>query len=289
MKIVCIYHKIDLDGWMSAAIVKKWFEEENNGFNTSPSDNSIDFIGYNYNQHIPDLSVYDKVIMVDISFPKEIMHKLFNEYRHNFTWIDHHVSAIKDFDFTPDGIQNVKYAACELTWKYFYTETEMPEIVRILGRYDCFGHKGTAEELKVLQFQYGARQEISNLEDAYKWLNWCINEEFREQDLLKAGHFIYGYLCTEAKQTYSQIFTIELDGYKFACVNKERFNPINFGIDYHKDGFDGFVCFSYKDGKFMYSIYNDNEKVDVSIIAKNRGGGGHKGASGFISDILIKE
>jgi hypothetical protein len=25
MKIACVYHKIDLDGWMSAAIVKYWF------------------------------------------------------------------------------------------------------------------------------------------------------------------------------------------------------------------------------------------------------------------------
>lgn len=26
MKTVCIYHSIDPDGWMSAAIVKHWFE-----------------------------------------------------------------------------------------------------------------------------------------------------------------------------------------------------------------------------------------------------------------------
>lgn len=25
MKTVCVYHSIDLDGWMSAAIVKHWF------------------------------------------------------------------------------------------------------------------------------------------------------------------------------------------------------------------------------------------------------------------------
>ena len=33
--------------------------------------------------------------------------------------------------------------------------------------------------------------------------------------------------------------------YKFICINKENFNPINFGIDYHKDGYDGAACFHY--------------------------------------------
>jgi hypothetical protein len=30
MKTVCVYHSIDLDGWMSAAIVKHWFTLKTN-------------------------------------------------------------------------------------------------------------------------------------------------------------------------------------------------------------------------------------------------------------------
>lgn len=81
----------------------------------------------------------------------------------------------------------------------------------------------------------------------------------------------------------------DLDGFKFGCVNDCRFNPINFGIDYHKDRYDGFACFHYQNGQFPYSLYNDNGEVDCSILAKNRGGGGHKGASGFRTDTLITE
>lgn len=36
------------------------------------------------------------------------------------------------------------------------------------------------------------------------------------------------------------------------------------------------------DGKqYHFSLYNDNGLVDCSIIAKQFGGGGHKGAAGF--------
>jgi len=302
MKTICIYHSRDLDGWMSAAIIKKWFleSEENN-------PNTLEFLGWDFGDEIPDLSSYDRVIMVDISFSKEDMEKIDLQSSNGLTWIDHHLSAIKSNNFISErdgksrhveGLRNTKYAACELTWKYFFPEEKIPEIVRLLGRYDCFGHKGTDEEQKVLEFQYGARAIIKNYSDAYIYL--CIeyrvggkyNQEINKS-ILDKGIAIYQYLCTESQQTYKKAFPVEfniggnpgIEKHKsFLCVNQERFNPINFGIDYHKEGYDGFACFWYKDGKWMWSLYNDNGEVDCSAIAKGYDGGGHKGAAGFVCD-----
>lgn len=344
MKTACIYHSIDLDGWMSAAIVKHWFiknynEPETSSFKTSIRGikNMIEFIDYNYGQPIPDLSEYDRIIMCDISFPKEEMEKI----AFKLIWIDHHISAIMQLNTNPniynaEGLRDTKFAACELIWKFFFPNEPMPEIVRLLGRYDCFGHKFTKEdesrrltlleyvksttrwmskeeqdelanlniklleEQKVLEFQYGARQSISNYEEAYKYLELSINPRKGDATgiILENGKSIYQYLCTEAKQTYKNGFEIIFhyytepyqgneDGYhkiRFICINKERFNPINFGIDYHKDGYDGAACFHYANGMWNFSLYNDNGEVDCSQIAKQYGGGGHKGAAGFRCD-----
>lgn len=311
MKIICIYHKVDLDGWMSAAIVKHWFinkyskdyyilNEDGSIDKTAPgiSSNLLNFLGYNYGQPIPDLSGYDQVIMCDISFPKEEMIKLALKFGLNFIWNDHHYSAINDFKcsdveggYYPNGNRDTKYAACELTWNYFFPDETMPEIVRLLGRYDCFGHKGTIEEQTVLEFQYGARQYISNYEEAFTELLYSLQNYpiASEIPILESGKAIYKYLCQEAKQIYKNGFSVSLpnitipeEEYVFICINKERFNPINFGIDYHKDGYDGSACFHYANRKWNFSIYNDNGLVDCSTIAKFYGGGGHKGASGFI-------
>jgi uncharacterized protein len=319
MKTVCIYHSIDLDGWMSAAIVKHWFIKNNKEYfitneeqgltdkNSIGFGNQLHFIGYNYGQPIPDLSEYDKVIMCDISFPKEEMSKLNMKLGYdNFIWIDHHISAIKDYHSLPfekrmndlNGIQDTKFAACELAWEYFFPDEEMPEIVRLLGRYDCFGHKGTDEEQKVLEFQYGARQIITNYEEAYKELSHSLEfgDNFKQlYHIFKNGKAIYQYLCTEAKQIYESGFEIELysnpldevhpiiNTHKFICINNERFNPINFDIDYHNEGYDGAACFHYEGVSklWKFSLYNDNGLVDCSVIAKQYGGGGHKGAAGF--------
>jgi oligoribonuclease NrnB/cAMP/cGMP phosphodiesterase (DHH superfamily) len=514
MRTVCIYHSRDLDGWMSAAIVKKWFLGNNHEGGVVHSfennwerptcmvntPNELSMLGWDYGDEIPDLSEYDKVIMCDISFPKEEMVQIDLKSKDGLHWIDHHLSAIKANNFNSErdgkshhvaGLRDTNFAACELTWKYFFPNKEMPEIVRLLGRYDCFGHKqqwkhvvgyeglyevsdqgnvrsldriiiekntgkkrylkgkdlsianskrgyrvvvlckegvekmknvhqlvceafapnpenkpcinhkdlnrlnnhlenlewctyeennlhsikfgsrGKAvlqlddngilenrfesireaeektgiqhsnitavckgkrekagrykweyafnspkkpqfvpqdEEQKVLEFQYGARQCISNYEEAYKYLVRSLNyNEYSddmnigtpEMQIWDKGESIYQYLCTEAKQIYKKAFKIELDENhvlneengsvntiirNFLCVNQERFNPINFGIDYHKEGYDGFACFWYKDSKWMWSLYNDNGEVDCSAIANQYGGGGHKGAAGFVCD-----
>jgi oligoribonuclease NrnB/cAMP/cGMP phosphodiesterase (DHH superfamily) len=311
MKTVCIYHSIDLDGWMSAAIVKHWFLKQNKlsiisdehstkykeWISTHSEADSLFLLGYNHGQPIPDLSEYDKVIMCDISFPKKEMTSLYNRLNENFIWLDHHISAINDnidVNGRAKGERAIEFAACEITWMYFFPNEEMPEIVRLLGRYDCFGHKGTDEEQKVLEFQYGARQVITNYEEAYNWLQDGILHSLTTINRIhNQGKAIYQYLCTEAKQTYKNGFEINFnqtkyhphDGVKkFICINKERFNPINFGIDYHKDGYDGCACFHFNGKKWAFSLYNDNGEVDCSIIAKQFGGGGHKGAAGFITD-----
>jgi len=296
-KTACIFHSVDLDGWMSAAIVQLWWEQ-----NLRDADKtSLTMIGYNYGQPIPDLTSFDQVIMCDISFSKEEMDKLNNQLElKNLIWIDHHISAINEMNAALfNGLRDVKFSACELTWKYLFPSKDMPEIVRLLGRYDCFGHKGTSEETKVLEFQYGARQIISNNEQAYEWLQNCMIEqknkpkefapcEFR---IWESGKSIYAYLCTDAKQAYQNRFTIYFGEYAFCAINKERFNPINFGIQYHNDRaddvyfYDGCACFYRRsDGKWSFSLYNDNGIVDCSIIAKSFGGGGHKGAAGFVVD-----
>jgi len=283
MKTCVIYHSIDLDGWMSAAIVKLKYPD-------------VQLLGWNYGDPIPDLSEYDKIIMCDVSFDPPEMMKLQRE--NNLIWLDHHISAIrKVYEYYANngnitdlhGFQDPKKAACELTWEFFFDQP-MPEIVRLLGRYDCFCHKGTNEEQRVLEFQYGARQCISNPEDALNYLKNYLESDYQAVGILETiqfeGQAIYGYLRIEAKQKYAKKFDAYFNGYLFACVNAERFNPINFGINYHEEGYDGFASFWYENGKWAISFYNDNREVDCSEIAGVFGGGGHKGAAGARLDFL---
>lgn len=317
--IACVYHSADLDGWMSAAIVRHYMNKTfgrdyiesyvENG-NTcylykGPFDDialdypSITFFGWNYGNKVPDLSEYDYVIMSDISFPYTDMLALTNRLGDNFVWCDHHISAINDSEkhgYNPAGIRDSTVSACELTWSHFFTEDYTPEIVYLLGMYDSFRHKGTAVENYVLEFQYGARAVISDYQQAFDYLIESIGDTEVVGRIHRNGQSIFKYLCKESEQIYKSKFAVMLspttDGFKqddnsvlFACVNRDRFNPVSFGIDYHKEGYDGFICFYFNGKGWAFSIYNDNGKIDCSVIARKFGGGGHKGASGFMLDM----
>lgn len=335
MKTICIYHSRDLDGFMSAAIVKYWFEKQKEDYYNSKvfkevdvNFGTLDFLGWDYGDDIPDLSGHDKVIMVDISFPDI---RFIVENGIELIWIDHHISGINHSEPYAklkgvEGIRNTHFSACELTWMYFNYHSasptqDMPEIVRLLGRWDNNTDKQLYEKYnkpkQIIEFQYGARAVIKNYEDAYNYLIQSINwlkensdpysdSSPPEEDILMDGKAIYGYLQTEAKQIYSKAFPITFQvpvpqsdtglnvnnaaPYRanFLCVNRERFNPFHFDIDYHKDGYEGFACFWF-DGpknKWTFSLYNDNDQIDCSRIAKQYGGGGSKEAAGFVIDNL---
>jgi hypothetical protein len=104
---------------------------------------------------------------------------------------------------------------------------------------------------------------------------------------LKIGKGIYEYLKKIAQYDFKVAFPMYFDSLKFIVSAKERFNPINFGIDYHALGYDGAACY-WEDrtgGLRLWSLYSANDKTDVSVICKKRGGGGHFDAAGFTEPI----
>lgn len=310
MKTACVYHRIDLDGWMSAAIVKLAHRTQNRDMEklAACQDEGIDFIGFNYGDPIPDLSQYGNIVLVDVSFPLPEFQRLRQGELKSITWIDHHASALKESEEYAvwqnfQGKRSTSLAACELTWMTFFPDHKVPRLIELLGLYDSFRHKGTPEEKYVLEFQYGARLHITDVNTAFKYIEDSFErtEYHRMGRQVQVGMFhedgekIYAYLCEDARVSYKNGFPVEFEEEewvynpndilyherKFIAVNRERFNPINFGIDYHADGYDGCACFHFDGKQWVFSLYNDNGRVDVSTIAKSFGGGGHKSASGM--------
>jgi len=103
-----------------------------------------------------------------------------------------------------------------------------------------------------------------------------------EHSIQVAGYEIYNYLCSEAEVDYDKRSAHALANKKIAAVNKARFNPINFGIDYHADGYDAFLSYFFDGKKWQFSLYCDDGKTDCSLICKQFGGGSNAEASGYI-------
>ena len=164
-------------------------------------------------------------------------------------------------------------------------------LVAFLGAYNSFRHQSKEKVYSDLLFnvQYGARALMQSPEDCYSMLtSW---EDGMVSMLEDNGKAILMYLKVEAQSIYAGHTAHEVSVHssrkrlQIASVNRSRFNPSSYGIDYHRDGYDVFMCYHrMKDGRWTVSLYNENGNFNVSEIARHMGGGGHAGAAGFVCD-----
>lgn len=268
---ICLYHNADLDGYCSAAIWKQVYL-------------AGELYGINYGQDIPWDRLRDQdVTLVDFSLqPWSEMERLFTEAK-SVTWIDHHKSAYGEWEKAgrPDfhGELDTAKAACELTWEYYYPETDMPRGVFLLGDYDVWRHS----DPDTMAYQMGMR-----LYDMDPGSNPACMEEWRcvfggdtghLEQTIREGRLLLAYQTQQnAKAVKAIWFPVQFAGKTWMAVNQGGISSA-FWDSVWDDKYDGKLSFVRSRRHWTVSLYSDT--VDCSEIALSQGGGGHKGASGF--------
>jgi uncharacterized protein len=82
---------------------------------------------------------------------------------------------------------------------------------------------------------------------------------------------------------------MQWEGLNFLCINTARFNSLIFASrDVPDTGHDALMGFSFNGTSWLVSLYHARHRtdIDLSSIAIRNGGGGHKGACGFVCDKL---
>jgi len=283
----CFYHSADLDGQCSGAIIKY----------TQPD---CEMIAIDYGQPFPWELITDPnevIWMIDFCLqPFSDMVKLDGLCR--LYWIDHHKSAIEEYHrfarengvFKPDRAHvelRTDYAACELTWMTQVPSRKMPEAVHLLGRYDIWKDQETPG---ALQFQYGMRLQPDTRPESYIWrelfASGTLPEDLRTYnkvlEIKRKGATCLSYERQQNEkfiQAYG--FDVEFEGLKCVAANRGMSNSLLFESVWNHEKYDAMLMFAWKDGQYTVSLYSDKPGIDVSVVAKKYGGGGHVGSSGF--------
>ncbi len=266
MKTICYYHSADLDGIASAAIVKKVYPD-------------VKFIGVDYGDdwNVNDI-IDSKCIIVDFSFPN--MDEL-KQYPDILCWIDHHKTAMErnpklwDSDDI-DGLRNLKKSGCELTWEWFFPHEKMPRVIELIGDRDMW--KFNYPETK--DFTTYAHMKIKSPGDI-NW-DWMLDTKLEVgyiDGFSKNGKLLNEAQLDRIEKTFEHGWDETIDGHKarFMNTNHDVSDLGSYACD--KKGYPVAVVFSLKEDKILVGLRS--KTVDVSVIAKKRGGGGHKFASGF--------
>lgn len=272
----CFYHRADMDGKCSGALVKMEHPD-------------CEMIGINYGDSFPWETVKpnEDVYMVDFSLqPFEDMERL--NAMCNLIWVDHHITAIEEskkrgFRAYIQSL-DTNYAGCELTWSLLHPvdpfapliKKVAPHFVWLLGRYDVWDHSIP----EILEFQSGLRSYGPMYPDDPTW-KMLFEDSFVDQ-VIEIGKIIIKHEKGQ-NEAYAKscAYDVLFDSLRCVAINKGLANSLLFASVYDPAKHDAMLCYVWRKDKWTVSLYSSKPEVDVSVVCKARGGGGHKGAAGF--------
>jgi oligoribonuclease NrnB/cAMP/cGMP phosphodiesterase (DHH superfamily) len=298
------YHHNDPDGIFAGAVVKLKYPEAT-------------MVSVNYGMSWKPEDVKGKrVFVVDFSFPN--MRRLFESCA-ELIWCDHHKTAMDENielwnDTRVKGLRSMSYAGCVLTYAYLnniaeiaidigHSDLRMPLAIQYVGIYDMWQHK---QGDVIDAFVAAAYMKIKDPSD--KVFNIFLRELGDERAAINEYISIGTTLIDSAMNQVRKIASREeLTLIKLPNKNNITMFMVNSTSEASRLGSyinDELQC----DIAIMYEIVKDKKNseltekhknvtrvslrsktVNVSVLALMFGGGGHRGAAGFETELQPSE
>ncbi len=265
-KIVC-YHHNDSDGKMAAGVVMSVYQD-------------VEFREINYNHPFDFKGLEDAtVIVVDFSFPS--MTELFKACK-KLIWIDHHESAKKRsegvwLNKSIKGKREIGKCGALLAYEYFYPNDSVPYAIELVNDYDLW--------IKKIPETDFFNERIA-LEKKIPFFWGFIVDEIDVDKIVEQGRILHKQkmLRVESsiekgvqKKFFNAAKTIA--GIKAFWVNSSPMDVSLCGAEILKKGYDIAVMYFQDKDEIIFGLRSN--KFDVSVLATDFGGGGHKTAAGF--------
>lgn len=279
--VIIFYHSNCHDGHMSAFTL--WCDLHNQ------TKVKVDYYPVNYGTTPPDVT--GKIVYIlDFSFPCNIL-KLMISQAEALLIIDHHKTAQENLDEIPDKykIFDMNECGATLTWKYLYPDKPLPLAYNYIRSRDLWTHDMKDTDAFYLAFEIAIRNEKGkydfNLTEKY-----LIDKEV--ENLLNIGKVLKVYHDTLVEKTLSNIYfcPIRRDDQLLivAYVNVTAGLASDVGAQCMKNYTFVDFCACYHtipiNQKTIFSLRSRDGCQDVSVIARDHGGGGHRNSSSCLID-----
>jgi oligoribonuclease NrnB/cAMP/cGMP phosphodiesterase (DHH superfamily) len=271
--MLIIYHD-DYDGVCSAAIAYRKFSKE------------AKLAPMNYNKAFPFNKVEsdEKVWVLDYSVSDEDMNQLMNLTK-NIGWIDHHKTSMQRYSDVP-GIRNIEKACCELAWEFFNVGAPMSWAIKYIGDRDIWKWQyGDATR----HFYNGLQMETDSMNPSASV--WDVLLSIDKDDKLLDSMMQKGMAVEKYKfmmnQQLVEAWAYEVEFEDYNCLALNCSNTIDrLSNKMLEKGQQIAILYTFDGNRYTISLYTVDPLIDVEIIAKKYGGGGHHNAAGFVTDKL---
>jgi oligoribonuclease NrnB/cAMP/cGMP phosphodiesterase (DHH superfamily) len=278
---ILVYHSPCQDGLAAAYVAYKYSKEHNLTY---------EFIGItnNQNEFSDTLNIKDKnVIFFDIA-PNDIQLKQLKENNTNFYIVDHHKTNESRLKNYTNGIFDMNKSGAGLAWDYFYPKQPMPLFLQMIQDRDLWKWEiPRSKEFCNGLFTYG--RLTNTLQESFDLFESIHSDSAKYEEVLTVGSILDRKRAKEidsmAKNAAEKVYSYK--GYTVCIVNCDHEFASDLGHTILTTfGYDFVVCWRYNhmNEEYWLSLRADN-KVDVSDICKEYGGGGHKNAAGCTTKI----
>lgn len=272
---VVIFHSNCLDGFGSAYAAYVHFDV-NQGI-------KAEYVPAAHGDTPPD-ATGRTVYLLDYAYKREAMAHLCQRAGRVIV-LDHHISAVEDLDGLDSEFGNLELlfdmdrSGAVIAWEYFHTDP-VPFLLacvqdRDLWRYDIPASYDLNAALMSHPFTFAG------------WHEWA-NDEHALQTLVDEGKAINRYRAQMIEQHRRGAIIGEIAGYRVPIVNCPR-AIVSELLGELAVGHPFAAGYTDKGARRGWSLRSDKDGADVAHIATLFGGGGHKHAAGFMSEIPLAD
>lgn len=256
---IVIHHGNCYDGITAAWVARKH----------SPD---AELIPAQYGQDPPD--VKGKVVLiVDFSYSREVLESMKADAAELLV-LDHHDSAAKDLEGLDYAVFDMERSGAGLAWDFLHHPMDRPDVVNYVEDRDLWRFK-----LPGSRQHHAAMTSLPmGLESIDKMLAMSLEER------IEIGTPVCAFTLLTASKFAERAARVTVDG--------DEFWYVNCSVEFVGETADALMarepklpvlCWSWggKKGECYCSVRSAPDGVNVSLIAKKHGGGGHVHASGF--------
>lgn len=272
MKTICIYHGNCYDGICAAWVISRMFPHAifipaNYGDTKLITNLQQDcYENANINTHY---------ILVDFSLPRELMIQMHNKAE-SILVLDHHKTAQKDCEGLEFCVFNMAESGASLAWKYYFPREPIPYLINYIKDRDLW--------LKSVPFTEEVNSYIQSFPMTitdYEHLYVELESKGGIQRAVEGGHSINRYKMELTNRLVQNRRIMNVGGYDVPVVNTPvLMSEVGHALAELGIGPFGAYYFDRGDGIRQWGARSIGN-FDVSEIAKNYGGGGHKNAAGW--------
>lgn len=257
-----LYHN-DADGFASA--LAAWMRY---------GDTGAHYIEVRYNEPVPEIPAGTKrLFILDFSYSREICDELATHY--DLVVLDHHQTAQADLADAPYAIFDMSKAGCELAWEFFFPAEPLPELLAYVADRDLWAW------------------ELPNSKEVNAWIASLPKRFGKWAAVVMAGVGPVAILSGQAiLDSYQHLLGIMAEGAGATEIAGLPAVIVNSTMALHSELAEHLgqrhpqaelvaIYQDQPDGTRKYSLRTTRDNVDVSAIARQYGGGGHRKAAGF--------